>query len=103
MTSNRFSVERKADKIEYSYDRYDHFSFVLIGVSLYFIVDFILNFQLDKINMDSLDDFLGIFFRNSCIFLYSAIDTSFNSTVVTLTPDFYSLQSLQSQFNLQRE
>ena len=89
MTSNRFSVERKADKIEYSYDRYDHFSFVLIGVSLYFIVDFILNFQLDKINMDSLDDFLGIFFFVIPVFfLYSAIDTSFNSTVVTLTPDF---------------
>ncbi len=89
MTSNRFRVERKADKIEYSYDRYDHFSFVLIGVSLYFIVDFILNFQLDKINMDSLDDFLGIFFFVIPVFfLYSAIDTSFNSTVVTLTPDF---------------
>lgn len=89
MISERFSVERKADKIEYAYDRYDHFSFVLIGISLYFIVDFILNFRLDKIKMDSIDDFLGIiFFIIPVFFLYSTIDTSFNSTVVTLTPDF---------------
>ena len=89
MISERFSVDRKADKIVYSYDRYDHFSFVLMGVSLYFIVDYILNFRLDKLTLDSLENILGIiFFAIPVFFLYSTIDTSFNSTVVTLTPDF---------------
>ena len=87
MISERFSVDRKADKIVYSYDRYDHFSFVLMGVSLYFIVDYILNFRLDKLTLDSLENILGIiFFAIPVFFLYSTIDTSFNSTVVTPIP-----------------
>ena len=60
-----------------------------MGISLYFIVDYVLNFQLDKLTLNSLENILGfIFFAIPVFFLYSAIDTSFNSTVVTLTADF---------------
>ena len=48
-----------------------------------------MNFRLDKLTLDSLENILGIiFFAIPVFFLYSTIDTSFNSTVVTLTPDF---------------
>ena len=62
MTSKRFTVERKGETVIFSYDRYDHFSFLFIGTSLYFIIEYILNFKLDNFKINSADDLLGFYF-----------------------------------------
>lgn len=92
MTSKRFKVERKGETVIFSYDRYDHFSFFFIGTSLYFIIEYILNFKLDNFNIDSVDNILGfLFFLIPLYLLYSIINSSFNATVLEINFDTVSI------------
>lgn len=92
MTSKRFTVERKGETVIFSYDRYDHFSFLFIGTSLYFIIEYILNFKLDNFKINSADDLLGfLFFLIPLYLLYSIINSSFNATVLEINLDFVSI------------
>lgn len=90
MSSKRFSVERKQDRVIYTYDRYDHFSFILIGFSAYFIVDFLINFKpekyaLDSINMDSVFGIISLLVP--AYLFYSIINSGFNSTILEINYD----------------
>ena len=92
MTSKRFKVERKGETVIFSYDRYDHFSFFFIGTSLYFIIEYILNFKLDNFKTDSANDILGfLFFLIPLYLLYSIINSSFNATVLEIKFDSVSI------------
>ena len=92
MTSKRFTVERKGETVIYSYDRYDHFSFFFIGISLYFIIEYILNFKLDNFKIDSTKDiFEFLFFLIPFYLLYSIINSSFNATVLEINLDIVSI------------
>lgn len=92
MNLKRLSVNRTKDKTEYTYDRYSHSSFLFIGLVLFFLVNFFLDFRSDELKFDWSDIFLAIFsLLLSFYFLYSTIDTSFNATVVSISKDYISV------------